>query len=158
MAAQAGLCLAWSETPEDTFSHGVAHLYSEDVHLYPVHYVCTFYSIFFIHVIYLSMFLSSTWDVIRVSVVPGKVTLKIGDAENWLQMRKCCIFRCVGNLIGGWNAGNWNRAWVRYSRLFRHNFCTVRCFFHSDYLQDIARPVESERPINTVLVRPSVRQ
>ena len=26
MAAQAGLCLAWSETPEDTFSHGVAHL------------------------------------------------------------------------------------------------------------------------------------
>ena len=26
MAAQAGLCLGWSETPEDTFSHGVAHL------------------------------------------------------------------------------------------------------------------------------------
>ena len=28
VAAQAGLCLGWSETPEDTFSHGVAHLYS----------------------------------------------------------------------------------------------------------------------------------
>ena len=26
MAAQAGLCLAWSETPEDTFSHAEAHL------------------------------------------------------------------------------------------------------------------------------------
>ena len=26
MAAQAGLCLAWSETPEDTFSHGPAHI------------------------------------------------------------------------------------------------------------------------------------
>ena len=26
MATQAGLCLAWSETPEDTFSHGVAHM------------------------------------------------------------------------------------------------------------------------------------
>ena len=25
MAAQAGLCLAWSETPEDTFCHVVAH-------------------------------------------------------------------------------------------------------------------------------------
>ena len=25
MAAQAGLCLAWSETPEDTFSRVVAH-------------------------------------------------------------------------------------------------------------------------------------
>ena len=27
VAVQAGLCLAWSETPEDTFSYGVAHLY-----------------------------------------------------------------------------------------------------------------------------------
>ena len=27
MAAQARLCLAWSETPEDTFSHGLAHMY-----------------------------------------------------------------------------------------------------------------------------------
>ena len=26
MAAQAGLCLAWSETPEDTFCRAVAHL------------------------------------------------------------------------------------------------------------------------------------
>ena len=26
MAAQAGLCLAWSETPEDTFSHDEAHM------------------------------------------------------------------------------------------------------------------------------------
>ena len=26
VAAQAGLCLAWSETPEDTFSHGEAHI------------------------------------------------------------------------------------------------------------------------------------
>ena len=26
MAAQAGLCLAWSETPEDTFCRGVAQL------------------------------------------------------------------------------------------------------------------------------------
>ena len=26
MAVQASLCLAWSESPEDTFSHGVAHL------------------------------------------------------------------------------------------------------------------------------------
>ena len=27
MAAQAGLCLAWSETPEDTFCHDEAHMY-----------------------------------------------------------------------------------------------------------------------------------
>ena len=27
VAAQAGLCLAWSETPEDTFCHVVARLY-----------------------------------------------------------------------------------------------------------------------------------
>ena len=26
MAAQANLCLDWSETPEDTFSHGEAHI------------------------------------------------------------------------------------------------------------------------------------
>ena len=26
VAAQAGLCLGWSETPEDTFSHGVAYI------------------------------------------------------------------------------------------------------------------------------------
>ena len=26
VAEQVSLCLAWSETPEDTFSHGVAHL------------------------------------------------------------------------------------------------------------------------------------
>ena len=26
MAAQAGLCLAWSETPEDTVCHGVAQI------------------------------------------------------------------------------------------------------------------------------------
>ena len=27
VAAQAGLCLAWSETHEDTFCHVVAHIY-----------------------------------------------------------------------------------------------------------------------------------
>ena len=27
MAVQAGLCLAWSETPEDTFCHVVVHIY-----------------------------------------------------------------------------------------------------------------------------------
>ena len=27
VAVQAGLCLAWSETPEDMFCHVVAHLY-----------------------------------------------------------------------------------------------------------------------------------
>ena len=27
MAAEAGLCLAWSETPEDTFCRVVAHIY-----------------------------------------------------------------------------------------------------------------------------------
>ena len=27
MAAQASLCLAWSETPEDTFCRVVAHMY-----------------------------------------------------------------------------------------------------------------------------------
>ena len=27
MAAQVGLCLAWSETPEDTFCHDEAHFY-----------------------------------------------------------------------------------------------------------------------------------
>ena len=26
VAVQAGLCLGWSETPKDTFSHGVAHM------------------------------------------------------------------------------------------------------------------------------------
>ena len=29
MAAQVSLCLAWLETPEDTFSHGVAEIYSK---------------------------------------------------------------------------------------------------------------------------------
>ena len=28
MAAQAGLCLAWSETPEDTFCRVEAHMYN----------------------------------------------------------------------------------------------------------------------------------
>ena len=28
VAAQAGLCLAWSETPKDRFSHGEAHIKS----------------------------------------------------------------------------------------------------------------------------------
>ena len=30
MAAQAGLCLAWSETPEDTFCHVVVHIVFND--------------------------------------------------------------------------------------------------------------------------------
>ena len=29
VAAQAGLCLTWSETPEDMFSHGEAHMKCE---------------------------------------------------------------------------------------------------------------------------------
>ena len=28
VAAQAGLCLAWSETPEDTFCHVMVHMFS----------------------------------------------------------------------------------------------------------------------------------
>ena len=33
MAALTGLCLAWSETPEDTFCHVVTHFYFErDAH------------------------------------------------------------------------------------------------------------------------------
>ena len=34
VAAQAGLCLLWSETPEDTFSRVVAHMYFTMVILY----------------------------------------------------------------------------------------------------------------------------
>ena len=34
VAEQVSLCLAWSETPEDTFCHGVAHLYSIFVESY----------------------------------------------------------------------------------------------------------------------------
>ena len=30
VAEQVSVCLAWSETPEDTFSHGVAHMYLPD--------------------------------------------------------------------------------------------------------------------------------
>ena len=30
VAAQAGLCLAWSETPEDRFSHDEAHVYTQN--------------------------------------------------------------------------------------------------------------------------------
>ena len=29
VAEQVSWCLAWSETPEDTFSHGVAQMYTE---------------------------------------------------------------------------------------------------------------------------------
>ena len=32
MAAQAGLCLAWSETPEDTLCRVVAHMLSYQFH------------------------------------------------------------------------------------------------------------------------------
>ena len=39
MAAQAGLCLAWSETPEDTFSCGAAHVQFH----YPALYVLRAY-------------------------------------------------------------------------------------------------------------------
>ena len=35
MAAQAGLYLAWSETPEDTFCRVVAHMYVCDLSLLP---------------------------------------------------------------------------------------------------------------------------
>ena len=38
MAVQAGLCLAWSETPEDKFCHVVAQLYMS--HIKPVFRVC----------------------------------------------------------------------------------------------------------------------
>ena len=39
MAAQAGLCLAWSETPEDTFSRDEAHMFKYIVatHYNPLH-------------------------------------------------------------------------------------------------------------------------
>ena len=33
VAAQAGLCLAWSETPEDTFSRDEAHFYLRKVYI-----------------------------------------------------------------------------------------------------------------------------
>ena len=46
MAAQAGLCLAWSETPEDTFCHVVAQIYMEqpswldyEKTVYPARYI-----------------------------------------------------------------------------------------------------------------------
>ena len=32
VAAQAGLCLAWSKTPEDTFCRGVAHMFADLMH------------------------------------------------------------------------------------------------------------------------------
>ena len=47
MAAYAGLCLAWSETPEDTFCRVMAHMYTTScnvsgidigVELPPLHY------------------------------------------------------------------------------------------------------------------------
>ena len=31
VAEQVSLCLAWSETPEDTFSHGVAQMYCNGI-------------------------------------------------------------------------------------------------------------------------------
>ena len=40
MALQAGLCLAWSEAPEDTFCRVEAHLYSKVVYSYLIIYVC----------------------------------------------------------------------------------------------------------------------
>ena len=42
VAAQAGLCLAWSETPEDTFCRVVAHTQTADDKLFPFISGCTF--------------------------------------------------------------------------------------------------------------------
>ena len=44
MAAQAGLCLAWSETPEDTFCHVVAQINIE----YNVMFLCIIISAYFL--------------------------------------------------------------------------------------------------------------
>ena len=67
------------------------------------------------------------------------------------EMRKCCIFRCAEN----------PRIEIEYE--FDMGFCFgIRLapyvvFSTRIYLQHIARPVESYRPINIVFVRPSVR-
>ena len=48
--------------------------------------------------------------------------------------------------------------WVWYGLLFWHMFGTVCCFvFTWIYLQHIAWPIESDRPINIVFVRPFFR-
>ena len=72
------------------------------------------------------------------------------------EMRKCCIFRCAEN-----------RGWKMQRIEIEFEFDMVFCFgirltpyaVYSTriYLQQIARPVESDRPINIVFVRPSVR-
>ena len=69
-------------------------------------------------------------------------------------MRKCCIFRCAENRCWGCRELKW--VWLRFGLLFWHTFGTVCCFFTRIYLQYIARPVESDRPMNIVFVRPSV--
>ena len=66
------------------------------------------------------------------------------------------VFSVVAR-IGAGDAEHWNRVWVRYGLLLWHTFGTVCCFFTRIYLQHIARPVESDRPINIVFVCPPVR-
>ena len=69
---------------------------------------------------------------------------------------KCCIFRCAENRCSGCQE-------LKYEFEFDMVFCFgIRLapyavfFFTRIYLQHIARLVESDRPINTVFVHPSV--
>ena len=72
------------------------------------------------------------------------------------EMRKCCIFRCAEKRWRGCRelrqslSSIWSSvlAYVRHHMLF---FFSTRI-----YLQHSARPVESDRSINIVFVRPSV--
>ena len=52
MAAQAGLCLGWSETPEDTFSHVVAQM-KTGISLMPFYWNKTYLMEYELHIMYM---------------------------------------------------------------------------------------------------------
>ena len=65
------------------------------------------------------------------------------------EIRKCWIFRSAGNRWRGCRELKQFEFDILVSSVFRPKIGIVCCFFIRIYLQHIARPVESERPMDT---------
>ena len=83
------------------------------------------------------------------------------------EMGKCCIFRCAEKMWRGCRESkqSLNPTWSSVLAYVWHNIIMNHLlhssyaffFFHSDLPSTHSRPVESDRSINIVFVRPSVR-
>ena len=87
MAAQAGLCLAWSKTPEDTFCRVVAQIKWQ---IYTV--ICMYITLIYVHVHICIMASNITISLHQVYLVIGNVLKTLATLQHYGVSRDCNAF------------------------------------------------------------------